>query len=161
MDIYCLWGKTWLICGPKKPKTIQYILLGAAKRLPKEYITKCGPLGRKSTRFFPPCSKYRSSRRIVEVGIQNVFSLWELHPQVTCCEIRALRMDNMFALHLDWGCNSHKENTCLFRPPQVGGMMDVYCLGGKNLVDLRPKGSQNYPIHPFGGREAAPKRVYC
>ena len=42
MDIYCLGGKTWLICGPKEAKTIQYTLVGAAKRSPKEYIAKFG-----------------------------------------------------------------------------------------------------------------------
>ena len=42
MDIYCLGGKTWLICGPKEAKTIQYTLLGAAEPPPKWYIAKFG-----------------------------------------------------------------------------------------------------------------------
>jgi len=62
MDIYCLGGKTWLICGPKEGKTIQYTLLGAAQPPPKEYIAKFGFLWHKSTRFLPPGSKYSSSQ---------------------------------------------------------------------------------------------------
>tara|TARA_B100000768_G_scaffold79843_1_gene75926 strand:+ start:841 stop:1071 length:231 start_codon:yes stop_codon:yes gene_type:complete len=42
MDIYCLGGKTWLICCLKAAQTVQYTFLGAAKRPPKGYIAKFG-----------------------------------------------------------------------------------------------------------------------
>ena len=54
MDIYCLGGKTWLICGPKEAKTIQYTLLEAAKRPPKRYIAKFGFLWAANQLGFSP-----------------------------------------------------------------------------------------------------------
>ena len=54
MDIYCLGGKTWLICGPKEAKTIQYTLLGAAQRPPKGYIAKFGFLWAANQPGFSP-----------------------------------------------------------------------------------------------------------
>ena len=54
MDIYCPGGKTWLICGPKEAKTIQYTLLGAAKPPPKGYIAKFGFLWAANQPGFSP-----------------------------------------------------------------------------------------------------------
>ena len=54
MDFYCLGGNTWLICGPKEAQTIQYTLLGAAKRPPKGYIAKFGFLWAANQPGFSP-----------------------------------------------------------------------------------------------------------
>ena len=53
MDIYCLGGKTWLICGPKEA-TLSNIPVGAASRPPKCVLDSLGFLWTANQTGFSP-----------------------------------------------------------------------------------------------------------